>query len=204
MRKPLLATTAGILAAGAILLAGGQAPQPATTDDQLQLLRSGLFRDQSTLPTDPGRSIEQILDEHSAALATIDARLASLDPVRLDAIARRLADVDRALDTPTLADVGRQLDAFRQSLDTIERSGIADFDRDMQQIESTLDDISRALRDLPRASARIDQTGLDRIVRDIRSDTERIVSTLQSDLRSMQSTLRDLESRVRTLEGGRP
>lgn len=207
MRHALLATAAGVLTAALLLLAGGQAPPQArqtSLDDQLQRLHAGLFREHSALPTDPSQSIEQLLERQSAALGQIEARLAALDPTRLDAIERRLAELERGLsniDTSKLADIDRKLDSLEAALERLDGSGVADLELGMRQVRQSVEDLARSIRDLPRgAAAGIGQNELDRLARDIRSETSRAVDAMEDDVRGVSSALGDLEHRVRTLE----
>ena len=207
MRHALLAAAAGVLTAAMLLLAGGQAPLQAgqtSLDDPLQRLHAGLFREHSVLPTDPSQSIEQLLEQQSAALGRIEARLAALHPAPLDALERRLAEFERGrsnIDTSNLPANDRKLDLLEAALERLDGSGVADLELEVRQVRHSVEDLARSIRDLPRgADAGIGQTELDRLARDIRSETSRAVDAIEDDVRGVSSALGNLEHRVRTLE----
>lgn len=206
MKHGFITAGAGLSLATLLLVVGGQGPtQPErkTLEAQLLGLHGGLFREHSTLPTDADSSIEQMLEQQSLLLQRLNAKLAALDPGRLEAIEQRLDGFQRgvdALSTSKLTDVERKLSSIERALESLEGSGMGDLEREVESIRRSVDDLTRAIRDLPRAAAGIDPNDLDRLARDIKSETEREMGRVADNVRDLSSSIRDLASRVRTLE----
>lgn len=158
------------------------APPPADpVQRELALIGGGLFREQSALPTDPEKSIEQMLDAQSAAIARLETRLAAMTPANLDALERRLASFEkslRALDAPDLSALEREVGEIRRSIGDLDRR-VADVPR------SDLGELARTVQELER------RFGLQ---------TQRSFASMEMELRDARTSIRSLEDRVRTLE----
>jgi polyhydroxyalkanoate synthesis regulator phasin len=147
----------------------------------LALLHRGLFTEQSRLPLDADRSIEQMLEAQSAAIARLETRLALVAPAELNEVQRRMAELEASLEATRPADVsalGREVQDLRRN--------IADLDRRVEDVpRSDLSQLARTVQDLER---RVDR------------QAQRSATSVEGELRSLQMSLRSVEDRVRSLE----
>jgi hypothetical protein len=148
---------------------------------ELALLHRGLFREQSELPTDPALSIEQMLIDQGAAIARLDGRLGAADPIDIDAFEQRLTDFERALAT-------------------IDTSGVARVESEVQSVRRSLENLSHALDALPRGDLGTLVRSVDELERKLTDETERSIDSLRDAQRDTKSSIRSLEDRVRLLE----
>lgn len=161
-----------------VLQPGGLPTDPVLRE--LALLKGGVFREGSKLPTDRSASIEQMLEQQGELLSRLSVRLSMLDDTRLEAIERRLA-------------------SFERTLDDLDTSEIDDVQREMGNMRRTLDAVARDVGNLPRA----DLSSIDRSLSDIRRRLDQASTADGGDdrgLREIQSTLRSIEGQLRSIE----
>jgi len=170
----------GMVVGGASVLMLGLAAQPANqkADDvvaRLDRLEKAILRPGSTLPTDPNRSIESMLEELIASTRDLERQISRLDDTKLDALSERvtrihdsllnvkvaqIVDINRRLDDidrqfAKLGPAGRLDDLIRQ-VDEVERSLHAEIGRGIQDNQRRIEGVSRDVQRLDRRVSRVE------------------------------------------------
>ena len=150
----------GMVVGGASVLMLGVAGQPASrkADEvvaRLDRLEAAILKPGSTLPQDPNRSIESMLDELLASSREVERQVARLDDAKLDALAGRVRTIyDSLLNVKVaqITDINRRLDDIERQFVVLGPTGrLDDLVRDVEALQRTVEgDVERALRDNER------------------------------------------------------
>lgn len=171
---------AGIVIGAGVVLAMGMA-QPPRDDDvaaRLDRLERAMLKPESTLPEDPKKSIEAMLEQVLASARRTEATLAGLDNARIEDLATRVRFIHDSL---LNVKVGQVVDLERR---------IGDIERQFRVIGTTtrLEDIVRRVDQVERDVMTIDRTV---------SDNQRRADRASSDVQRLERRVSRVESKIR-------
>ncbi|MFG0313016.1 MAG: hypothetical protein ACF8LL_02350, partial [Phycisphaerales bacterium] len=130
---------------------------------------------ESTLPADPKKSIEAMLEDILASTTRTEKMLANLDETRIDDLARRVRTI-------------------YDSLLNVKVTDIVDIERRLEDIERQFRGIGSTTRleDLVR--------DIDRLERDMRDAARQVADDSRRDLNALQNDLRRIDMRLGRVE----
>jgi polyhydroxyalkanoate synthesis regulator phasin len=155
-----------------------------TLEQRVMRIESGLFRRGSVLPTDPNRSMEQMLEEQSARIGRLERTVGAIDDSTLDRIETQVEALDGAiarLGSAGVSELSASVESLRRKMEDVERALGGRTSGPMYEIDRSLRDIRRMLDD-PGSSGR--DTGarrLDAIERQL-DDLERQLDRIERKL----------------------
>jgi hypothetical protein len=178
------ALIAGVLVGGAVVLSLGSVGQPANrqADEvmaRLDRIEKALYKPGSTLPTDPNKCIEEMLEDVLASTGRIEQQLGLMDAAKVEDLSRRIRAVHESL-----------LDVKVAQLVDIDRR-IAVLERQFGQLGPNvrLEDLARQIDDLER------KVGTD--VQHAADDNRRAIDDAQREMRRLDTRLTRVESKIR-------
>lgn len=172
-----------VIGAGTVIVLGmalglTQPAERPSVEARLDRLERAMLKPESTLPEDPERSIESMLEEILVSTKRSEAMLAGLDEARIEELAARVRFVHNSLLT---VKVGQIVDLERR---------VRDIERQFQGLGSTtrLDDIVRRVDQMERDQDRAQRTA---------DDNQRRLDRTLSDVQRLDRRVSRVESRIR-------